>query len=451
MLCLSESGGRALRQTVCPCHRDPHAFRCERSFRNRQMCYIAKSGQANIISMRAYAFRMNVYWIFQSISSRLKQSVQFLWHLIGAVPVTFKIIGLIILPVLAVGVGGAWFIREQLAALLRAHSAQSIQAAIFLDLTRQTAIVLGMMALFGLALSTLFAQVLIHPLQDLIRAMRRVQAGDLTAEISVWADDEIGKMQAEFNLMMHNLRESRMALSKQQTELEKLNQENTRLLRELNAKNSRLEQLLHHAISAQEAERKRLARELHDETGQSLTSILLRLKALQTETDLETIHDRLNGLRYLTSRTLEEIRRLALDLRPMALDDLGLAPAIRWYVQQCAERSGIDVKLSIADTSHRLPAELEIVLYRAVQEGLTNIIRHARAKQATISLEQSRNTVWLTITDDGQGIQPGSYNHGGMGLEGMRERVVLVGGRLRVDSTPGAGTQIVIELPLKQN
>jgi signal transduction histidine kinase len=243
------------------------------------------------------------------------------------------------------------------------------------------------------------------------------------------------------------LRESRAALAQQQDILEKLNQENIRLLDELNANNSRLEHLLHHAISAQEAERKRLARELHDETGQSLTSILLRLKALQAETDPEVIHDRLNGLRYLTSQTLEEVRRLALDLRPMALDDLGLVPAIRWYVRQCAERNGIEIKLSVANTLQRLPADLEIVLYRAVQEGLTNIIRHAQAQHADVSLEQSGKAVWLTISDDGKGIQPSLNHRGGMGLEGMRERVMLVGGKFRLDSAPGAGTQIVIELP----
>jgi len=386
---------------------------------------------------------------FHSALSRLKRWAQFYWRWVGATPVAFKVIGLVVLPLLIVGVGGALFIREQLAMLLQAHGAQSIQAEIFLGLARQVAIVLGVVALWGLALAIMFTQVLIRPLQDLVRAMRRVQAGDLTVDVSVWAKDEIGEVQNEFNIMVGNLRESHATLAQQQNELEKLNRENIRLLDELNAKNSRLQQLLHHAISAQEAERKRLARELHDETGQSLTSISLRLKALQTETDLEVIHDRLNGLRYLTSQTLEEVRRLALDLRPMALDDLGLVPAIRWYAQQCAEHNCIEIKFNVAETIQRLPADLEIVLYRAMQEGLTNIIRHAQARHAEISLQQSANAVWLTIIDDGKGIQPGSDNRGGMGLEGMRERVMLVGGKLRLDSTLGAGTRIMIELPVR--
>jgi signal transduction histidine kinase len=387
--------------------------------------------------------------VFQSVLSRLKNMTQSLATWISSAPVTVKVIGLIVLPLCVLVIGGAFYLREELSLLFQTHGIQSIQAEIFLSLTRQTILVFSIIAFIGLALAILFARALIHPLQDLVRAMRRVKAGDLAVNIPVWAHDEIGEVQEEFNLMVKDLRESNATLVQQRQELEKLNQENSQLLNELGSKNSRLEQLLHHAISAQEAERKRLARELHDETGQSLTSILLRLKVLQSETDLDVIQDRLNGLRYLTNQTLEEVRRLALDLRPMALDDLGLVPAIRWYVQQYSERNSLDIKLNVAENIQRLPADLEIVLYRAVQEGLTNITRHAQAKNATINLERLPSSVWLTITDNGKGIQPGSNNRGGMGLEGMRERVMLVGGKLRLDSTQGIGTQIVIELPVQ--
>jgi len=392
---------------------------------------------------------MQVFPRLESILVRLESWAQSFWRWLGATPVALKVIGLVVLPLLVVGIGSAMFIREELATLLQIHGAESIQAEIFLGLTRQIAAVMGGIAFFGLALAILFTRMLTHPLQDLVHAIQRVKAGDLTVHVPIWANDEIGEVQGEFNAMVHDLGESRAALVQQQTELERLNLENTRLLAELNAKNSRLEHLLHHAISAQEAERKRLARELHDETGQSLTSILLRLKALQSETDPEVMYDRLNGLRYLTSQTLEEVRRLALDLRPMALDDLGLVPAIRWYVQQCTERNGIEIQFHAADTLKRLSADIEIILYRAVQEGLTNVIRHAQARHADITLEHDGHAVWLTINDDGKGIEPNPGNRGGMGLEGMRERVMLVGGKLRIDSTPGAGTQVVIELPVE--
>ena len=387
--------------------------------------------------------------VIQMLLARLKNLTQSLWTFTSSTPVTLKVIGLIVLPLCVLVIGGALYLREELALLFQTHGIQSIQAEIFLSLTRQTIVIFTIIAFIGLSLAILFTRILIRPLQDLVRAMRRVKAGDLAVQVPVWAHDEIGEVQEEFNLMVNNLRESNAALVQQQQELEKLNRENSQLLNELNSKNSRLEQLLHHAISAQEAERKRLARELHDETGQSLTSILLRLKVLQSETDPEVIQDRLNGLRYLTSQTLEEVRRLALDLRPMALDDLGLVPAIRWYVQQYAERNSLAIKLNVAENIQRLPADLEIVLYRAVQEGLTNITRHAQAQHATVNLERLASSVWLTITDDGKGIQPGSNNRGGMGLEGMRERVMLVGGQLRLDSTPGVGTQIMVELPVQ--
>ena len=386
--------------------------------------------------------------IFQSISARLERWAQSFWRWIGATPVTLKVIGLVVLPLFVLGIGGALYIYQELLMLLQTHGAQSIQADIFMSLTRQTATVFGVVALLGLALAILFARVLTRPLQDLVRAIQRVKAGDLSVSVPIWARDEIGEVQDEFNLMVRDLYASNQMLLQKSQELEVLNQENARLIDEVNSKSSRLEQLLHHAITAQEAERKRLARELHDETGQSLTSILLRLKALQSETDIEVIHDRLNGLRYLTAQTLEEVRRLSLDLRPMALDDLGLAPAIRWYIQQFSESNNIDVKLNVVGSINRLPADFEIILYRAVQEGLTNIVRHAQAQHATINLERSGNTVWLTIADDGRGIQSGSNRNNGMGLEGMRERVMLVGGKLRLDSAPGAGTQIMIELPV---
>ena len=384
----------------------------------------------------------------QLFSTRLKTIALSIWRRAGAVPVAVKVIGLIVLPLLLVGAGGALFVRQRLLGVLAAHGDQSFQTQILFILVRDTAIVLGAGAGVGVALAIFFTTVLTHPLRALVQAMRRVQSGDLTVHVPVWASDEIGEAQAEFNDMVTRLRNAREALLKQQRELEDLNQTNMRLLSELHSKSARLQQLFGHTLSAQEAERKRLSRELHDETGQALTSILLRLKVLQDEADPNIIADRLNGLRYLTSQTLENVRRLSMDLRPTALDDLGLVPAIRWYTQECARRSGIEIEFNPADGPERLPTPIEIVLYRAVQEGLTNVIRHARAQRAHITLERSPHAVWLTIVDDGQGIEPGQKAEGGLGLEGMRERVSLAGGRLQIDSAPGAGTRIVIELPL---
>jgi signal transduction histidine kinase len=264
----------------------------------------------------------------------------------------------------------------------------------------------------------------------------------------LWGDDELGQASLAFNRMVARLRLSRQALLRQHAELEALNQENARLLAELTTKNERLQQLFQSAISGREDERKRLARELHDETGQALTSILLRLKALQAETDLDVIADRLNGLRYLTSQTLENVRRLAVDLRPAALDDLGLVPAIRAYVAGVAEQSRLHIHLEAAEGQARLSPEIEIVLYRVVQESLTNVVRHAGAQQVEVSLAQAPEEVRLTVRDDGRGLAPNASENGGLGLEGMRERVALAGGSFQAKALAGGGTEIRLCLPI---
>ncbi|HET7089547.1 MAG TPA: ATP-binding protein [Anaerolineae bacterium] len=380
----------------------------------------------------------------------IKRIASHAWRRLGAAPVAIKIVGLVVLPLLLVLVAGALFVRQRLLILLAAPEHHSANFDLVFTLTREGSAVLVLGALIGLGLAVLLTWVLVRPLRNLVHAMRRVQAGDLSVEVSAWAHDEIGEVQAEFNAMVAGLRESREALMRQQGELEALNHENTRLLAELHAKSERLQQLLNHALSAQEAERRRLSRELHDETGQALTSILVQLKALQDETDLDLIQDRLNGLRYLTGQTLEEVRRLSMDLRPAVLDDLGLIPAIRWCVKECAEQKGTEVNFNTTDSLGRLPSEVEIVLYRAVQEGLTNIVRHAQAQRAEINLARGPRAVWLTIIDDGRGFESNDRNGKGLGLAGMQERVALIGGRLQVDSEAGGGTRIFIEIPLEE-
>ena len=222
----------------------------------------------------------------------------------------------------------------------------------------------------------------------------------------------------------------------------------TRLLEDLRHNQDELRHALRRAVELQEEERKRLARELHDEVGQALTSILIRLKALQEEDDLETIVDRLDGLRYLTAETTEELRRMAMDLRPAALDNLGLAPALAAYAHQCSERSGRQVAFSGPAKSERLPPETEISLYRIAQEGIANAIRHGQAQQVHVSLDRLRGAIHLMVEDDGQGFSPGDHERG-LGLVGVRERVELLGGAWGIDSAPGSGTRLWVEIPFK--
>ncbi len=199
-------------------------------------------------------------------------------------------------------------------------------------------------------------------------------------------------------------------------------------------------------VEGQELERKRLSRELHDETGQALTSILLGLKPLEEATSGET-RKAVVALREQVVSTLQDVRRLAVELRPSALDDLGLVPAIERLAQTIGE-SGIDVDVEARIGDARLPEPVETTLYRIVQEAVTNVVKHAGAQRLSITLTRRDGSVVAIVEDDGSGFDPAASDSGGIGLVGMRERLALVGGTLRIEAAPGAGTTIAAEVPV---
>jgi signal transduction histidine kinase len=201
-------------------------------------------------------------------------------------------------------------------------------------------------------------------------------------------------------------------------------------------------------VEAQESERARLARELHDETGQALTSILLGLKSLEDRADTADSRTAVTELRDLVVSTLQDVRRLAVELRPAALDDFGLVPAIERLRDGVEEQGGLTVDVQSPLGDERLPSETETALYRIVQEALTNVMKHAAATRVTVRLSRSDKNVVLVIQDDGKGFEPGRARDGGLGLVGMRERVALLGGRLTVESSEGGGTLLKAEVPL---
>jgi signal transduction histidine kinase len=202
-------------------------------------------------------------------------------------------------------------------------------------------------------------------------------------------------------------------------------------------------------VEAQEVERARLARELHDETGQALTSILLGLKALEERVQTDDGGAAIAELRELVVATLQDVRRLAVELRPAALDDFGLVPALERLRDTMSEQGDIAVEVkSDLDDQQRLPAETETVLYRIVQEALTNVLKHAEATRVTVRLRRGERFVEVVVHDDGAGFDPQDVRDGGLGLVGMRERVALLGGRLAVDSSQGAGTMLKAEVPI---
>jgi len=205
---------------------------------------------------------------------------------------------------------------------------------------------------------------------------------------------------------------------------------------------------LRRVVAGQELERRRLARELHDETGQALTSILLGLKGVEEASESEPVAEAARNLRELVVATLQDVRRLAVELRPKALDDFGLVPALERLVQTFSEQTGIDVQLESRLGDERLAAEIETTLYRLVQESLTNVVKHAHASTVSIVLVRRDGKVTAIVEDDGRGFDQAEARRDGLGLVGMRERAALVGGRLTIESSAGAGTTIAVEVPV---
>jgi signal transduction histidine kinase len=203
---------------------------------------------------------------------------------------------------------------------------------------------------------------------------------------------------------------------------------------------------LRRVVAAQELERRRLARELHDETGQALASILLGLRGLERAADPAQAHEALVALRELAVGTLRDVRRLAVDLHPKALDDFGLVAALERLLETWGAETGIAVDFAARLEDEQVSGDAATAVYRIVQEALENVARHAEARHVSILLTRKNERVVAVIEDDGQGFDPGARSDGS-GIEGMRERVQLVDGRLRIESRPGSGTTLVVEVP----
>ncbi len=226
-----------------------------------------------------------------------------------------------------------------------------------------------------------------------------------------------------------------------------------RILAEARQYQTRLQQLSSQVLAAHEGERKRIARELHDDTAQALTSILVRLRLLERSAENGHIRSTVEELRDLTGSTLDSVRRMAVDLRPSALDDLGLVAALRAYVEKFSRLWPIRVEFSSDGLVRRLPSEVELVLYRVVQEALSNVAKHSGAGAVVVTLTRKRNVVTAAVHDDGHGFDPeeaAGSGPGGLGLFGMKERLSLVGGWLQIESTPGEGTRVTGRVPLSR-
>ncbi len=230
--------------------------------------------------------------------------------------------------------------------------------------------------------------------------------------------------------------------------------ENARLWDDLRDKERVRGQLLEKVIGAQEEERKRIARELHDDTGQAITSLMVGLRATSDASE-PTTRSRLDALRDIAAQTLESVKRLARELRPPLLDDLGLPAALERYVASYRANFGLNADLQMTGFSNngRLVPEVEIALYRIIQESLTNVAKHAHAHNVSIVVERKPRAVVAVIEDDGCGfdvraVSESPHEESRLGLHGMRERAELVGGRLQIESAVGSGGSVFVEIPI---
>jgi len=294
--------------------------------------------------------------------------------------------------------------------------------------TRRMLLTTFYVAIAGVLAAVLLTWLLTRPILDLVTTTNRVRGGDLTARAPHWTDDEIGRLADAFNQMICELESSQQAVFE---------------------KEAARTHLLSRLLSAQEDERKRIARDLHDDIGQALTSALVSIKILEQQVNEPQTQQKIDTLRQMLNETLTRVRLLSRQLRPSALDDLGLAAALERYISEFTNRYpelGVDLHCSITS---RLPATIETWLYRIIQEAMTNTARHSEASTISVLVTQRDDHVQAIIEDDGHGFDVSAVRRAGssVGLHSMVERTQLLGGKLDIEST-SAGTTVYVEIPL---
>ena len=319
-------------------------------------------------------------------------------------------------------------------------------------------LVSGLILVLAGGLMWLVTRQIVRPLLRLSSTARKFGAGDLEAPIPVTGHDEIGDLAKSLDTMRGQLKHSLDEIGAWNTELEQRVKQRTSELEKLDQKlreqNKERGDLLGKIISTQEDERKRIARELHDEVGQSITSLMIGFRLLETN-DPEKMRQGIANLKRLSASTLDEVRHLALELRPSSIDDLGLVAALQQYVRDYSEKFMVNADFqSSGFEGKRLRPELEIALYRIIQEALTNVAKHSEASKVSVLMSIRNESIVAIVEDNGKGFDADSLlasrtTEKKLGLYGMQERASLIGGVLTIEATPGKGTTIFLEVPLK--
>ena len=279
------------------------------------------------------------------------------------------------------------------------------------------AVVLGTGTLVVLAVNLLLVRRVFGPLERLTAVMRRIDPYEPGRRLALdGADAEVAELRDAFNAMLDRLEDERRLSGRR-------------------------------ALAAQEGERSRIARELHDEIGQTLTGVVLQLEGLQHAAP-RGLQPAIQELQETTRAGVEDVREIARGLRPQALDELGLRSALVSLASQASDRGGLRVRPQLGPLPVLAP-ELDLAIFRVAQESLTNVARHAGARSVTLALEAVAGTVTLRVRDDGRGITDREAAGRGMGLGGMHERALLVGGALSVTRQPEGGTEVRLDVPVR--
>lgn len=309
------------------------------------------------------------------------------------------------------------------------------------------ALVIAALVTIGAARAVIGRTVL-HRIRLLSNAAQRMAAGDMSARVGRvgGANDEVRELAATFDEMAANVQTAHVLEQQQYAELLARDEKLQAASATLEEQRARLDLLSRELLRAQETERQHIARELHDEIGQSLTALKINL---QIDESTATGATRTADSIQIINRLLPQIRELSLMLRPPLLHEAGLDPALRYLLDSESQRSGIRMEGRIDIQDARYPVETELAAFRIAQEALNNAVKHARATTITLTLAQRGDDLELTISDDGVGFEPGASRPpgAGFGLLSMRERAVLAGGEFRIESRPGAGTVIQVRIP----